>query len=60
MIAPHVPAFKDAHPQIDLRLRLSDRKVDVTAEGLDCHKALTLYGSNATAREGTGALLREC
>jgi DNA-binding transcriptional LysR family regulator len=35
LIAPHVPAFKDAHPQIDLRLRLSDRKVDVTAEGLD-------------------------
>ncbi|MDP4031378.1 MAG: LysR family transcriptional regulator [Pseudorhodobacter sp.] len=34
-IAPHVPAFKDAYPQIDLRLRLSDRNVDVTAEGLD-------------------------
>lgn len=35
LIAPHVPSFKDEHPQIDLRLRLSDRKVDVTAEGLD-------------------------
>ncbi len=35
LIAPHVPAFKDANPQIDLRLRLSDRRVDVTAEGLD-------------------------
>jgi len=35
LIAPHVPVFKDDHPQIDLRLRLSDRKVDVTAEGLD-------------------------
>lgn len=35
LIAPHVPVFKDEHPQIDLRLRLSDRKVDVTAEGLD-------------------------
>lgn len=34
-IAPHVPAFKDDHPQIDLRLRLSDRKIDVMAEGLD-------------------------
>ena len=34
-IAPHVPAFKDLHPQIDVRLRLSDRNVDVTAEGLD-------------------------
>ncbi|MDR0810196.1 MAG: LysR family transcriptional regulator [Gemmobacter sp.] len=34
-IAPHVPSFKDLYPQIDVRLRLSDRKVDVTAEGLD-------------------------
>jgi DNA-binding transcriptional LysR family regulator len=34
-IAPHVPAFKDAYPQIDLRLRLSDRTIDVTGEGLD-------------------------
>ena len=34
-IAPHVPAFKDAHPEVDVRLRLSDRKLDVTGEGLD-------------------------
>lgn len=34
-IAPHIPAFKDEYPQIDLRLRLSDRKIDVVAEGLD-------------------------
>jgi DNA-binding transcriptional LysR family regulator len=35
VIAPHVPAFKAAYPQVDLRLRLSDRVIDVTAEGLD-------------------------
>jgi DNA-binding transcriptional LysR family regulator len=34
-VAPHVPAFKAEYPQIDLRLRLSDRVIDVTAEGLD-------------------------
>ncbi len=34
-IAPHVPVFKDAYPLIDVRLRLSDRNVDLTAEGLD-------------------------
>lgn len=34
-IAPFVPAFKAAYPMIDLRLRLSDRIIDVTAEGLD-------------------------
>ncbi len=34
-IAPAVPAFKDAYPQIDVRLRLSDRLIDVAGEGLD-------------------------
>ncbi len=34
-LAPHVPAFKDAYPRIDVRLRLSDRKIDVIGEGLD-------------------------
>jgi DNA-binding transcriptional LysR family regulator len=35
LIAPHVPVFKDENPEIELRLRLSDRGIDVTAEGLD-------------------------
>jgi len=35
LIAPAVPAFKDAYPLIDIRLRLSDRKRDLAAEGLD-------------------------
>jgi len=34
-IAPHVPYFKDQYPQIDVRLRLSDRTIDVMGEGLD-------------------------
>ncbi|NNF71386.1 MAG: LysR family transcriptional regulator [Rhodobacteraceae bacterium] len=34
-IAPGVPAFKAQYPEIDVRLRLSDRKIDLTAEGLD-------------------------
>ncbi len=34
-VAPYVPAFKDLYPQIDVRLRLSDRVIDVTSEGLD-------------------------
>jgi len=35
LIAPMVPAFKEAYPLIDIRLRLSDRKLDLAAEGLD-------------------------
>ncbi len=34
-IAPHVPLFKDIYPQIDVRLRLSDRPIDVVSEGID-------------------------
>ncbi len=35
LIAPHVPAFTAAYPLIDVRLRMTDRNVDMTAEGLD-------------------------
>ena len=35
MIAPAVPAFTALYPDVDIRLRLSDRKLDVTAEGID-------------------------
>ena len=34
-IAPHVPDFKDAYPDINVRLRMSDRNVDITKEGID-------------------------
>lgn len=35
LIAPQIPEFKSEYPLINLRLRLSDRKLDLTAEGLD-------------------------
>lgn len=35
LVAPLVPEFGAAYPQVNVRLRLSDRKVDVTTEGLD-------------------------
>lgn len=35
LIAPAVPDFKIAYPNTDIRLRMSDRKIDLTAEGLD-------------------------
>jgi len=35
LIAPRIPEFKDLYPEIDVRLRLSDRKIDITAEALD-------------------------
>lgn len=35
LIAPQIPEFKAKYPAINVRLRLSDRKVDVAEEGLD-------------------------
>ncbi len=35
LIAPNVPAFKAEYPMINIRLRLSDRTLDLPGEGLD-------------------------
>jgi len=35
LIAPQVPAFLAKYPEVSIRLRLTDRKVDLTTEGLD-------------------------
>lgn len=35
LIAPHLPEFMHDYPLIDVRLRLTDRNVDLTNEGLD-------------------------
>lgn len=35
LIAPKIPAFREQYPMINVRLRLSDRKLDLAAEGLD-------------------------
>ncbi len=35
LIAPFVPEFLKLYPEVRLRLRLTDRKVDLTTEGLD-------------------------
>ncbi|PRY19935.1 LysR family transcriptional regulator [Aliiruegeria haliotis] len=35
LIAPQVPGFLGEYPEVQVRLRLTDRKVDLTTEGLD-------------------------
>ncbi|PYG28783.1 LysR family transcriptional regulator [Pelagimonas varians] len=35
LIAPQVPGFLKEYPEVKIRLRLTDRKVDLTTEGLD-------------------------
>jgi DNA-binding transcriptional LysR family regulator len=35
LVAPEIPRFLEQYPEIRLRLRLTDRSVDLTTEGLD-------------------------
>lgn len=35
LIAPQVPAFLEKYPNVSVRLRLTDRRVDLTTEGLN-------------------------
>lgn len=35
-VAPLVPRFRERHPEVTLSLNLSDRVVDLAAEGFDC------------------------
>jgi DNA-binding transcriptional LysR family regulator len=35
IVAPLVPSFVDTYPKTEIRMRLSDRKVDIMADGLD-------------------------
>ncbi|MEM8541512.1 MAG: LysR family transcriptional regulator, partial [Pseudomonadota bacterium] len=50
-IAPNVPLFKEKYPQIDVRLRLSDRTIDIATEGIDVAFSLSkLPDSNLKMR----------
>lgn len=51
IVAPLIPAFHEAFPGIEVRLRLSDRKLDYLAEGVDVAFALgTLEDSSFKMR----------
>ncbi|CUH53224.1 LysR family transcriptional regulator [Shimia marina] len=52
IIAPLIPTFTDLHPNVDVRLRLSDRKVDIFEDGLDVAFVLgELQDSNLKLRK---------
>jgi len=56
IIAPAMPAFTTRYPEVSVRLRLSDRRVDLTGEGLDIAFALgALEDSDLRAR-----MIAEC
>lgn len=51
-VAPLVPAFNEMYPDLAIRMRLSDRKVDILDEGVDVAFMLgTFEDSSMTARK---------
>eukprot|EP00919_Chromeraceae_sp_WS-2016_P061258 GHVR01145285.1.p2 GENE.GHVR01145285.1~~GHVR01145285.1.p2 ORF type:complete len:170 (+),score=16.95 GHVR01145285.1:433-942(+) len=54
LIAPLVPGFLAQYPEVKIRLRLTDRKVDLTTEGLD------LAFFSGTARRQQSAHPQDC
>ena len=47
LLAPLIPEFKRKYPLINIRLRLSDRKLDLSAEGIDVEFFLGLPEDSA-------------
>ena len=52
IIAPLIPDFNAIYPGIDVRLRLTDRKVDMMTEGIDVAFALGLLEDSALRMRG--------
>ncbi|NIE79424.1 LysR family transcriptional regulator [Asaia sp. As-1742] len=51
-IIPRLPAFLDAHPQLDVDILLDDRMIDLVAEGVDISLRMgALVDSSAVARK---------
>jgi DNA-binding transcriptional LysR family regulator len=51
VVIPRLPAFLAAHPQLDLELSTTDRRVDLVHEGFDCVLRVgTLQDSGLVAR----------
>ncbi|NNJ73900.1 MAG: LysR family transcriptional regulator [Anderseniella sp.] len=51
LIAPLIPEFQNAYPEVQVRLRLSDRHVDITTEAMDVAFRLgTIEDSNLRMR----------
>ena len=52
IIAPLIPQFNDIYPDIDVRLRLTDRQLDITGEGADVAFKLGLIEDSSLRMRG--------
>jgi len=55
-VLPQLPAFLDQHPQLEIELSGTDRRVDVVGEGFDCVLRVGTVGDSTLAARELGAL----
>lgn len=56
IVAPALPAFLDAYPEIDVTLGVTDRTVDLIGEGVDCVLRVGGLGDSGLIARGLGSL----
>jgi DNA-binding transcriptional LysR family regulator len=55
-VLPHLSAFFDQHPQLEIELSSTDRRVDVVREGFDCVLRVGTVDDNTLVARKLGAL----
>ncbi|NKF23746.1 LysR family transcriptional regulator [Solimonas marina] len=55
-VVPRLPEFLDAHPQLQLELSSTDRRVDLVREGFDCVLRVGILGDSTLVARPLGAL----
>ena len=56
IIAPALPAFLQAHPQIDVELGITDRSIDLVEDGVDCALRVGPLQDSRLVARGLGQL----
>ncbi len=56
IVAPALPAFLDAHPQIDVELGMTDRSIDLIEDGVDCALRVGPLQDSRLVARGIGQL----
>ncbi|AQW31170.1 LysR family transcriptional regulator [Ralstonia syzygii subsp. celebesensis] len=56
IVIPALPAFLDAHPQLEIELSSTDRRVDLVREGFDCVLRIGTLGDSSLIARPLGQL----
>ncbi len=56
LVIPHLPAFLDGHPGLEIELSGTDRRVDLVREGFDCVLRVGLLDDNTLVARPLGVM----